>query len=406
MRNGLWNFIGYEYKKILKKRSVRVALVLAVLITVISVPGTLFGTYYIDGEPFETHRNAMVKDREYARALSGKKLDGVLIMEAVNAYSNIPDTDPYQGTVEYQNYARPYSGIYGIVRTVYNTQSRRFNMEDFQVLPRERADKFYTQRHDRLIQIVDDTGMSSKAKAQVLERDTQIKTPLTFSYVDGYTRFFALTSSIGLTAAFVLAICIAPLFSGEYTSGADQLILSSRYGKNKLITAKLLTGFSLAALICLVLAALCFGLCLIIFGADGGKAQLQLYMILSPYPVTMGQTALILSVCTFFSCLMAAAITMLLSAKLKSPFGVIILVGLLLIIPMLVSIPESFVFLYKLFHLLPTNMAAFWVVMDGIQYELFGLVIRPYMFLPVFAIVVSIVLTPFTYRSFKKHQIG
>lgn len=53
-----------------------------------------------------------------------------------------------------------------------------------------------------------------------------------------------------------------------------------------------------------------------------------------------------------------------------------------------------------------TKMADFWSVTDRIQYEIFGLVVRPYVFLPLFAVAVSALLTPFAYRSFKSHQIG
>ncbi len=403
--SGLWSLVGFEYKKILGKRSVRITLLLAVLITIVSILGTLLGNTYLDGKPVESNFDGMVKDREYARALTGEKLDSDLIMKAVGAYSKIPEADKYQDTREYQEFARPYSGIYAMVRPAFNTQSRRFNMEDFQMLTRGEAEEFYTLRRDRQLELVEATGMGSKAKEQVLALDAQIEVPFTFSYTDGYTRFFSVIYTLGLTAAFVMAICIAPLFSGEYTSGTDQLILSSRYGKNKLITAKLLTGFSLAALICVMLTALGYGFSLGVFGADGSGAPLQLYGLLSPYPVTMGQTALILAVCTFFSCLMTAAITMLLSAKLKSPFGVIILVGLLLVVPMFINVPETNIILYKLSYLFPTNIMTFWAAMDPIQYELFGLVVKPYVFMPLFAVAVSILLTPFAYRSFKNHQI-
>ena len=128
-------------------------------------------------------------------------------------------------------------------------------------------------------------------------------------------------------------------------------------------------------------------------------------MLLSPYPLSMGQTAWLLAASTFFACLMTAAVTMLLSAKLKSPFGVIILVGLLLIVPMFLNVPESNIVLYNLFHLLPANMMPLWAVTDGIQYELFGLVFRPYVFFRLFAVLICVFLAPFAYRSFKNHQI-
>lgn len=404
--NSFWSLVSFEYKKILGKKSVLIALLLAVIVTIVSVGGTLFGNSYVDGKVLESNYEAMIKDRAYARLLDGREISGKLIMEAANAYAQIPESAQYQDTDEYQTFARPFSGIYSISRTVYNTESRRFNMEDFQVLTEEQAENFYTIRRGNQVQAITQTQMSDKAKETVLALDAQLKTPFTFSYTDGYTRFFTLMYTIGLMAAFVMAICIAPLFSGEYASGTDQLILASKHGKHRLIGAKLFTGLSLAAAICLVLTVVSYFLSIFIFGVDGGSAPLQLYYQMSPYPLTMGQTALLLAVCTFFACLLTAAITMLLSTKLKSPFLVIVLSSLLLIVPMFVNVSETNIGLYRLFHLLPTNMMSFGIVIDDIQYELFGLVIRPYVFLPLFTVVVSIVLMPLAYRSFRNHQIA
>jgi hypothetical protein len=39
-------------------------------------------------------------------------------------------------------------------------------------------------------------------------------------------------------------------------------------------------------------------------------------------------------------------------------------------------------------------------------YELFGLAIPPHIFLPVFAALAAVIMLPFAYRSFKKHQIS
>lgn len=397
--------VGFEYKKILHKRSVRIVLLLAVLVTAVSVWGTLFGNSYVGGEVYESNYAAMVKDRGYARALAGRALDGDLLMEAATAYAQIPEAEKYQETPAYLTIARPYSGVYSVGRVVYNTPSRRFNMEDFQALTRAQAEQFYTTRREKQVQLVEETGMSDKAKEKVLALDAQIQTPFIYSYTDGYTRFFTLMYTIGLMAAFTMAICVAPMFAGEYTSGADQLILAAKHGKRRLIGAKLFTGFSLAAIICLVLTLTGYLLSLLAFGSDGGSAPLQLYSVMSPYALTMGQTALLLSVCAFFGCILTAALTMLLSAKFKTPFGVIILISLILVVPMFFYVSEENIGLHNLFQLLPSNMMTLWTTTSSIQYELLGLVIRPYVFLPLFAAAVSILLTPFAYRSFKNHQI-
>lgn len=398
--NSFLKMAGFEYKKILHKRSTRIILLISVIVTAFSVAGILTGNFYIDGKVYESNYQAMVKDRSYARALAGRMLDGKLLIEAADAYAKIPESDNYEYTVEYQTFARPYSEIYSIGRTIYNTA-----MKDFQVLTAEQAKQFYAARREQLAQLTEATGMSDKSKKKVLALDAQVETPFTFSYSDGYTRFFVIMYTTGLIAAFIMAVCTAPLFSGEYTSGTDQLILTSKYGKNRLITAKLFTGFSLAAAICLVLTAIVYVLSMLIFGFDGGNAQLQLYAPMSPYPLTMRQTALHLTVCVFFACILTSTITMLLSAKLKSPFGVIILVSLLLVLPMFINISGTNIAIYNLFHLLPANMMDFSVITDSIQYELFGLVIKPYVFLPLFAAAVSVLLPPLAYRAFKNHQI-
>lgn len=404
--NGFWNLVGFEYKKILCKRSIQIMLLLAILLTVFSVAATLLGSYYIDGKPYESNYDAMVKDRTYARALSGRLLDTGLIMETVDAYAHIPKADVYQSTQQYQTIARPYSPIYATIRSVFNTASKRFNMEDFQAITEAQANNYYVTRQEKLKQLLQQTKMGDKAKEQVLALNKQVKTPVAFSYTDGYTRFFVMVNTLGLFSAFVIAVCLAPMFSGEYSSGADQLILSSKRGKNRLISAKLFTGFSLAVILGLVLLALAFCLSLAVFGADGGNAPLQLYLMLSPYPLTMGQTALLLTVVSLFAYMLTAAITMLLSAKLKSSFGVIILVGILLLAPMLGSVSEKNILLYNLYHLFPTQMTSLTSVVDTIQYGFGSLVIHPYVFLPLFAIAVSALLTPLACHSFKNHQIG
>ena len=68
----------------------------------------------------------------------------------------------------------------------------------------------------------------------------------------------------------LLAICIviAPVFSGEYQAGTDAVILSAKYGKTKLVTAKIAASllFGTAAFILHVVVAC--GLPLAAFGID------------------------------------------------------------------------------------------------------------------------------------------
>jgi len=50
--------IKFEYKKIFKKRSTVIILIIGIILTVISSVGTLLGNYYIEGEVFEGNYKA------------------------------------------------------------------------------------------------------------------------------------------------------------------------------------------------------------------------------------------------------------------------------------------------------------------------------------------------------------
>lgn len=404
--NSFWTLTAFEYQKIFRRKSVVIALALALLASVISAWGTLLGDVYIDGVPVESNYEAMQKDRAYARALAGRAVDETLLLEASAAYATIPQEAPtYQATAEYQTNARPYSEIYGISRLFRYESSEGFGARSFASLTADQAKGFYPMRREIIAQQVNETQMSGKAKAAVLEMDAKIRNPWIFSYSDGYGRFYAIMYTTGIIAAFVAAVCIAPLFAGEYTSGACQLILSSKHGKGWGVKAKIFTGFSLAALLSIFFTAQTYVQCMLTFGPDGASAPIQLHLSTCVYPITVGQAALLQSICILFACLMVAAVTMALSSKLKTPFGVIILVSLLLIVPMLLNIPEHPLLPYLLYLLLPANMMTFWNVFEMYQYELFGLTIPPFAMMPLFSAILAAILCPIAIRIFKNHQI-
>jgi ABC-type transport system involved in multi-copper enzyme maturation permease subunit len=403
--NSFWNLVGFEYKKILKKKSIILLLFLSLVVTVFCIVGTLIGKHYIDEKTYETGWESMVKERNYARALSGRAVNTDLILKTVDAYSKLPKTDIYYFTKEYEMYVRPYSAIYAVVHSIYNGPSGKFNIEDFQKLTKEQADNFYKIREQNQVSSIEKSQISEPAKKKLLALDAQIQTPFIFEYANGYLRFDDVMYAIGILICFVLAVCIAPIFSGEYISGTDQLILSSKYGKNQLIKAKLFTGMTLSALICLTLMAVVYVLSMLIFGADGRNAPLQLFIPMCPYPLTMGQVALLYAVCILSACLLTAAITMLLSAKLKSPFGVIVIITVFIIAPLFVNIHESNILSYNILNLLPAKMLNFLSLISQIQYELLGMVFQPYVFKPIFTLIAILPFIPFAYRGFKNHQI-
>ena len=401
-----WTLVSFEYRKILGKRSVKIALLLTLFLSVFSIWGTLMGSYYIEGELFESNAEAMKKDRAYARELSGRILDDKLLMEAAAAYQTIPDSAAvYQSTEEYQKNARKYSSIYSLARQVYDTPNVRFGAPEMGTLDPARAEQFYEIRELCMTKQIENAPISENAKEVMMQYSAEVKEPWIFSYSDGYTRFMTIIATSGVMAAFVMAICLAPLFAGEYSNHTDQLLLSARYGKGKLIKAKFFTGFSMTGIVTLLITLQSYVQSILTFGFDGGNANVQIYDALFPYPLTLKQAALLQSICVFFACMCMSALTMFFSSRMKSAFGVIILSVLLLCVPMFVKVSAYPLLGYLLFHLMPANMMQYDYIFSMIPYEIAGVVIPPYVMMPVAALCLCIILIPFAYRGFKHHQV-
>ena len=314
-----WALVSFEYRKILGKRSVKIALLLTLFLSVFSIWGTLMGSYYIEGELFESNAEAMKKDRAYARELSGRILDDKLLMEAADAYQTIPDSAAvYQSTEEYQKNARKYSSIYSLARQVYDTPNVRFGAPEMGTLDPARAEQFYEIRELCMTKQIENAPISENAKEIMMQYSAEVKEPWIFSYSDGYTRFMTIMATSGVMAAFVMAICLAPLFAGEYSNHTDQLLLSARYGKGKLIKAKFFTGFSMTGIVTLLVTLQSYVQSMLTFGFDGGNANVQIYDALFPYPLTLKQAALLQSICVFFACMCMSALTMFFSSRMKS----------------------------------------------------------------------------------------
>ncbi len=133
-----------------------------------------------------------------------------------------------------------------------------------------------------------------------------VDTPLQYGYYGGWE---IIINSFELLMFALLAVCIvvAPVFSGEYQAGMAVFILH-------IFVA---CGLPLAA-----------------FGIDGYDLPVQIANTAIPYPFTFLQAVLINIGIIYLVLLAMIGLTLLLSAKMKSPYFVLIILVPVLFIPM------------------------------------------------------------------------
>ena len=173
----------------------------------------------------------------------------------------------------------------------------------------------------------------------------------------------------------VLAICIviAPVFSGEYQAGTDAVILSAKYGRTKLITAKLAASLLFGTIAFAFHMVTACAIPLAAFGVSGWNLPMQIANTAIPYPLTFLQGTMRNIGILYLVLLGMIGLTLFLSSRMKSPYLVLIVLVPVLFIPMLLS-PNGTAGAYNLMLFLLPYQAVMPEFGKYISYQAGGLV--------------------------------
>lgn len=151
------------------------------------------------------------------------------------------------------------------------------------------------------------------------------------------TAFNILFNSNVVFAIFLL-IVLAPVFSEEYSSGAANVILSTRYGKSKVIQAKFTAAFLIAAISAVIFCVVILLACGAYFaGFEGWNADIQTQFMSnqSQIPIRMNNLQFFLVVMLFYwlSAVGTAVLACCCSALCKKSLIALIMSGVLYFLP-------------------------------------------------------------------------
>lgn len=402
------NLINFEMKKILRRKTTWITLTVLIALVLISNVGTLLGKYYVEDKPGMSKYEKMIIDRDNQRNIAGRKIDSELITEVKNAYKTVPynTVEHYSLNPEYQKIAQKYETVYHFIQAVMskslNNSFRGENMSNISDLT---INNFYSIRQETAVKLIGYMRLNNHSKEKLIDYEKKLKTPIKAEYYGGYKRYITVMYANSILCIFAIVICISPLFAGEYTARTDQIILTSKYGKSKLIKAKLITGLLFGTILSLIISMITYIQIMIVWGTDGASALLQLLLPFSPYSLTIVQVATILTICILMGIFLMVSFTMLLSSRLNTPFWVSVIANIMLFTPIFFRVTGRNTILYNMFGLLPTNMLEVNSVFSSILYEVGPLSVEPYIFKPIFALVISLCMLPYAQRGFKNHQV-
>lgn len=270
--------------------------------------------------------------------------------------------------------------------------------------------RFYPAVADRLQAPLDD-GMRGTWTYSPAERDfwtqkqEQVSEPFTYGYVGGWEDMLA---CLGFLALAMVAVCVAltPVFAGEYQDKTDAVLLSARYGRSKLVAAKIVASFLFATAYFALCALVVVGVPLVFFGAEGGGLPLQNLAVTIPYNLTMAQAALIGIGLAYLITLALAALTLALSSRLRSVLAIFAIDVAIIFLSGIVGAGGNGI-LQHILYLFPLNALVDQPLFAAcVSYPFGPVVLDLQAMLVAVQLVVLLVCLPVAVVSFRRHQVA
>lgn len=406
--------IKYEFLKIIKKRSTLIVMAVSLLLTafLFGLPVVQHQTNTQDG----TIKGlaAITYDKEQSAGLAGP-LTETYITETIAAYQQLfksPENVGYDGSEQfligdaYWHFVAPREKLLSLIASNYDQPGESSGYNKLSGMDLVNGAAFYQARENKINTLLNSPSraLSDAQKEYWGDMLHHTDTPIQYGNYEGWA---VISSSFELLMFVLLAICIvlAPVFSGEYQAGTDAVILSGKYGKTKLINAKIIASLLFGTLAFLLHAAVAVGIPLLAFGAQGWNLPLQIANTAIPYPFTFLQAVLLNFGVIYLILLALIGLTLLLSAKMKSPYLVLIVLVPVLFLPLFLT-PTGSTGIYNLTLFLLPYRSAMPEFGKYISYQFGGLVLDVLSMRAILYGALSILLLPLAGMGFKKHQVS
>ncbi len=388
-----WSLVGFEYKKIFMRKSVIISIVFSAIFII------LYSTFF-------SHYPTIEKEIEYSRAFGNKELNAELILESSKAYQKVDVSKTnYNKTEEYVTNALPYRNVWLAINEVYSVKTdSSFGAKELQNITEEQAENYYTYRKEVILDYIDNLDLSDATRKKVIEMENNIQAPFEIA---NYKGFSILTTSLfmtGIVIFLLIGYIISPIFSNEYSTGADNLLLSSKNSKIVFLS-KMFTVISITIMLAVLFLGITIGLCGVKYGFDAKDCALQIMSPLSWLDLTFGEFYSKIVICSILGLIVFSSLGAFISSITKQSFVVMSVLTLNVFLAMInvaSLIPKLSIFSNAI---LPLNGFNGQSISSSTYFEFFGTAFPQYNVLPIIYVIFTAILMVLAARNFKRHQV-
>lgn len=403
------SMIYYEFAKIFR-RKVNVIVMLAGIVLMV-----VCAVNYVRQEPFydkasgtyvngrEAFRLEEKTNNEMADYLTEEYLTGVV--EGVQEKHMDMESDQ-----AYEQVIRTKEDLISLICKNYADVGDEIDWNKLNEISTENGMGFYERRLDKVEEYLNmdfSYGNYSEAEKEFwMEKEKEVQTPFAWGDKTVMNKIWTMME-VGFYFLFVIAVCTAPVFASEYESGASALLLTTRYGKTKLIYAKILASVLFALVYTAVGLGIGVGILGLAVGFHGAELPVQLWDSIIPYDWSIGKTLWISFAIILLMGLMISLFTMLLSARVKSGLSTLVIMFALLVGPAFLPMSKTSSLWNHINYLFPVRVTMTKDVISTLNSYQFGPVILSYLGMTVLTYVVVAVISFFGIgNGFARHQVS
>lgn len=405
--------IKFELKKILRSKLTMGVLILSFLLIIYSfLPKMLKYTFYDgNGNQIEKHKGVVlekeVRNKIFSKLQTNEEIQ-LNIQKLSENYVAEKNKTGFQFEKAlskdiYYGFYKPREGYFHWIAENYVSNPFDYwNPHDLAVKSNE-LDDFYIQRQEK-VQNRLNTMKYSKVEKEYWDKKANItKGPYKYGYFHGW---YHINESLDIFALVIIAIGIAisGVYSNEHETGADAVLLSSKYGKTKLVVGKIIASLIFSVCTVLLGMLLCIIPILLFFGTEGWDLPIQILSTDILYNWNLLEMIGIRIFMTILSALVITTIALTLSSTIKKTAPVVVIVMILYIGGLFVPSGKT----NKLYQMIVKLSPVF---LNGCQYygyvayPVFGKVFTFYEMATFIYILLAIILLPLSGKIFKKHQV-
>ena len=397
--NNFWTLVRFELKKIISRKLTWIAFGIVFMIMLVFGFYRAFVSHEVNGVRVTAHEEEMQRKAE-VKKLAGRLINDELLEEVLVAAA--------EGTDNLGAYEEIYKEIVMTLNSggIINGLTVSEWKEHFGIA--EEEELIYALRKQRVEKSFENQYLTDGEKEywrEVLANEASV--PWEYDYYQGVHFVWVAAYTAIVLIALMLAVCLANLFADEHQKKTDQLVLCACNGRKVLCGAKITAGllFTLVSTGLVLLATAVPQL--IMFGADGWNAPIQLIAPASMVQMTFGKMILYTYALSMLASLLYCSIILCCSELFRnSTVAVMAVIVVLVLVPMMIIVPYEYRVLSQIFDLNPINVIAIWSATDYRLMPFFGSYLTVYQVAPMLYTVLAAVFVWIGSRAYLRYQVS